>query len=68
MGLVPEIEYIDMPDELRDQYQYFTEAKTDKLRSLGCPVDFSSLENSVGDYIQNYLRQTDPHLGNNRTA
>ncbi len=68
MGLPPEIEYIDMPDELRDQYQYFTEAKTDKLRSLGCPVDFSSLENSVGDYVQNYLRQADPHLGNNRTA
>jgi ADP-L-glycero-D-manno-heptose 6-epimerase len=35
----------------------------DKLHQAGCPVDFSSLEDSVRDYVVNYLQQTDPHLG-----
>jgi ADP-L-glycero-D-manno-heptose 6-epimerase len=57
------IEYIEMPETLRNQYQYFTEAKMDKLKSVGCPVEFASLEDSVRDYVVNYLQQTDPHLG-----
>lgn len=59
----PDIEYIEMPEELRDQYQYLTEAKMDKLRQAGCPVSFSALEDSVKDYVVNYLQKTDPHLG-----
>jgi ADP-L-glycero-D-manno-heptose 6-epimerase len=51
-----------MPESLRNQYQYFTEAEMKKLESTGCPVKFSSLEDSVRDYIVNYLQQTDPHL------
>jgi len=63
MGIKTNIEYIEMPGSLRNQYQYFTEAKIDKLKTAGCPVAFSSLEDSVRDYITNYLQKSDPHLG-----
>ena len=63
MGIKPNIEYIEMPEGLRNQYQYFTQAEMDKLGQSGCPVDFSTLEDSVRDYVVNYLQQTDPHLG-----
>jgi ADP-L-glycero-D-manno-heptose 6-epimerase len=61
LKLKPNIEYIPMPEGLRNQYQYFTEAKMDKLKAAGCPAAFSSLEDSVCDYIVNYLQNTDPH-------
>ncbi|PKN06463.1 MAG: ADP-glyceromanno-heptose 6-epimerase [Deltaproteobacteria bacterium HGW-Deltaproteobacteria-7] len=64
MGRKPNIEYIEMPESLRNQYQYFTQAEMDKLSQAGCPVDFSPLEDSVRDYVVNYLQKTDPHLGN----
>lgn len=63
MGIEPNIEYIEMPEGLRNQYQYFTQAEMDKLRQEGCPLDFSTLEDSVRDYVTNYLQKTDPHLG-----
>ena len=63
MGIKTNIEYIEMPESLRNQYQYFTEAKMDKLKAAGCPVAFSSLEDSVRDYVTNYLQKPDPHLG-----
>ncbi len=63
VGKKTNIEYIPMPEGLRTQYQYFTEAKMDKLRAADCPVSFSSLEDSVRDYVVNYLQNTDPHLG-----
>ncbi len=63
MGLKTNIEYIEMPESLRNQYQYFTEAKMDKLEAVGCPVAFSSLEDSVLDYVVNHLQKTDPYLG-----
>ena len=63
MGIKPNIEYIEMPESLRNQYQYFTQAEMDKLGQSGCPVDFSTLEDSVRDYVVNYLQQNDPHLG-----
>jgi ADP-L-glycero-D-manno-heptose 6-epimerase len=63
MGIKTNIEYIEMPESLRNQYQYFTEAKMDKLKAAGCPAAFSSLEDSVRDYITNYLQKSDPHLG-----
>ena len=56
------IEYIEMPENIRDKYQYFTEAKMDKLKGTGCPCDFMSLEEAARDYIQNYLSQDDPYL------
>jgi ADP-L-glycero-D-manno-heptose 6-epimerase len=57
------IEYIEMPEALRNQYQYFTQAEMDKITSMDCPVKFSSLEDSVRDYVVNYLQKSDPHLG-----
>lgn len=63
LGKKPNIEYIEMPEELRNQYQYFTEAKMDKLKATGCPVAFASLEDSVRDYVVNYLNNDDPYLG-----
>ena len=62
MGKNPRIEYFDMPPEVRDQYQYFTEAKMDKLRATGCPVSFRPLEEAVRDYVVNHLQHTDPYL------
>lgn len=49
------IEYIDMPEEIRDKYQYHTEANINKLRSAGYEKDISSLEDGVNDYVKNYL-------------
>jgi len=56
------IEYIDMPPGLDRQYQYFTEAKMDKLKAAGCPVAFRSLEEAVRDYVVQHLQEKDPHL------
>ena len=64
MNVGPDIEYIEMPEGLRKQYQYFTQAEMGKLKAAGCPVNFSPLEDSVRDYVVNYLQQDDPHLGN----
>ena len=44
------IEYIPMPENIKDKYQYFTEAKMDKLHAAGCPVKFRTLEDSIKDY------------------
>ncbi len=49
------IEYIDTPAEIRDSYQYFTEAKMDKLRKAGYDKQFTGLEDGVGDYVSNFL-------------
>jgi ADP-L-glycero-D-manno-heptose 6-epimerase len=55
MGKEPVIEYIDMPEDIRDKYQYFTEADMTKLQRAGYTRPFHSLEDGVGDYIKNYL-------------
>ena len=62
MELPTRIEYFDMPEGLRNQYQYFTEAKMDKLQAAGCPVAFRALEDSVRDYVTGHLMQADPYL------
>lgn len=54
-GLQPNIEFIDMPLDIRDKYQYFTKANMNKLRAAGYAAPFSSLEEGVGDYVKNYL-------------
>jgi ADP-L-glycero-D-manno-heptose 6-epimerase len=56
------IDYIEMPEGLRGQYQYFTEARMEKLRGVGCPVGFPPLEEAVADYVQNHLLKGDPYL------
>jgi ADP-L-glycero-D-manno-heptose 6-epimerase len=55
LGLRPTIEYIDTPADIRDKYQYFTEATMQKLRTIGYDKPFTSLEDGVEDYVQNYL-------------
>jgi ADP-L-glycero-D-manno-heptose 6-epimerase len=55
MGKKPIIEYIDMPGDIRDKYQYFTEADMTKLQDAGYKEKFYSLEDGVGDYVKNYL-------------
>ncbi len=62
-GRDPEIDYVDMPESIRDQYQYFTEARMDKLRLAGCPHSFHSLEDAVADYVKHYLAGGEKCLG-----
>ncbi len=57
MDLEPNIEFIDMPEDIRDKYQYFTEADMQKLKLAGYSAPFYSLEAGVDDYVRNYLRQ-----------
>jgi ADP-L-glycero-D-manno-heptose 6-epimerase len=57
------IDYVDMPPGLDDQYQYFTEAKMERLAGTGCPVPSTTLEEAVKDYVVNHLSQRDPYLG-----
>ncbi len=49
------IKYVDMPEDIRDKYQYFTEADMEKLRNAGYTEKFYSLEDGVQDYVANYL-------------
>jgi ADP-L-glycero-D-manno-heptose 6-epimerase len=51
----PSITFIDTPADIRDKYQYFTEAKMEKLRSIGYSKPFASLEEGIEDYVKNYL-------------
>jgi ADP-L-glycero-D-manno-heptose 6-epimerase len=62
MGKDPVIEYIPMPESIRDKYQYFTQADMDKLTDVGCDVKMTSLEDGAADYVQNYLDQDNPFL------
>lgn len=61
MGREPNITYIDMPQDLQGKYQYFTQAEMKKLRDAGYKKPFTSLEEGVKDYVQNYLMQDDPY-------
>ena len=55
LDLPARILYIDMPEDIRDKYQYFTEANMGKLRGAGYTDAFYSLEEGVDDYVRNYL-------------
>jgi ADP-L-glycero-D-manno-heptose 6-epimerase len=61
-GKAPQIDYIAMPEAIRDSYQYFTEASLDRLRRAGYEGQFTSLEDGIGDYVGGYLSQSDPYL------
>lgn len=62
VGKPAAITYIDMPEEIRDKYQYFTEAKMDRLRAAGYKDPFHSLEDGVKDYVQSYLTKDDQYF------
>ncbi len=55
MGLQPDIEFIDTPEDIRDKYQYFTEAKMEKLRDVGYDKPFTTLKEGVTEYVREYL-------------
>ena len=55
LGMPENIEYIDMPGQLKKKYQYFTEASLNKLRGAGYKKNFHSLEEGTDDYVRNYL-------------
>ena len=55
MGQAPQISFIDTPADIRDTYQYFTEANMDKLRAAGYTAETYSLEAGVADYVGTYL-------------
>ncbi len=55
VGKEEKIEYIDMPEQIKGQYQYHTKSEIEKLRRAGFKEEFMSLEESIEDYIKNYL-------------
>lgn len=62
MGRPPQIEYIPMPDNLRNQYQYFTQADLTKLRRAGCTTAFRPVAEGIADYVRQHLLQCDPYV------
>ncbi|MFT7269694.1 MAG: ADP-L-glycero-D-manno-heptose 6-epimerase [Roseivirga sp.] len=59
MGKAEDISFIDTPADIRDKYQYFTEANMAKLKSIGFDQEFTTLEEGVEDYVKNYLSAHD---------
>jgi ADP-L-glycero-D-manno-heptose 6-epimerase len=59
LGLKPNIQYIDMPESIRGSYQYFTEARVDRLRGAGYNGGFTALEDAVAAYVRGYLDRAD---------
>jgi len=55
MGVAEDISFIDTPIDIRDKYQYFTEANMNKLKSIGYTEKFHTLEEGIEDYVKNYL-------------
>lgn len=62
LGVEPRIEFIDMPEMLRGKYQYFTQARLDRLRNAGYSVPMTSLEQGVEEYVRDFLTQHDPYV------
>lgn len=61
LGKEPQIRFVDTPMAIRNKYQYFTEARMDRLREAGYAKPFTSLEDGVTKYVQQYLSQPDPY-------
>jgi ADP-L-glycero-D-manno-heptose 6-epimerase len=61
MGREPRIEYVDTPEAIRDKYQYFTEARMERLRGAGYERAFTPLEDGVATYVRDYLQSDDPY-------
>jgi ADP-L-glycero-D-manno-heptose 6-epimerase len=55
LDIKEDIDFIDTPEDIREKYQYFTEADMRKLKSIGYKRPFTSLEDGVNDYVGNYL-------------
>jgi len=61
VGRPEAIEFIDMPTTLKDKYQYFTEARMERLRAVGYDRAFTSLEEGSADYVRRFLGTADPY-------
>jgi ADP-L-glycero-D-manno-heptose 6-epimerase len=61
-GRAPNIEFVDIPPEIRPNYQYFTEATLTRLRQVGYNAPFTPLEAAVTDLVTHHLAQSDPYL------
>ncbi len=61
LGREAQIDYIDTPPEIRDRYQYLTEARMERLRAAGYERPFTPLEDGVGAYVRDYLATDDPY-------
>jgi ADP-L-glycero-D-manno-heptose 6-epimerase len=60
-GKPAKIDYTPMPPAIRDKYQYFTEARMERLKAAGYPKPMTPLEEGIGDYVRTYLSQPDPY-------
>ena len=58
LDLEPQISFIDTPEDIRDKYQYFTEARMEKLRAAGYDKPFYTLEDGISEYVRNYLKES----------
>lgn len=62
LGKQPALTYRDMPENLRGKYQYFTQADMGKLRAAGYTAPFTSIEEGMRRYVQDYLVKDDPYI------
>lgn len=62
LGKPAQMTFYDMPEGLKNKYQYFTEAKMDRLRAAGYPIPFMTLEEGIKDYVQGYLTREDKYF------
>jgi ADP-L-glycero-D-manno-heptose 6-epimerase len=62
LGRAPDIRYIDTPDEIRERYQYFTQAEMTRLRRAGYAQSFTELEDGIARYVKDYLSARDPYV------
>jgi ADP-L-glycero-D-manno-heptose 6-epimerase len=59
LGQVPNIQYVDMPEQIRGSYQYFTQSEVDRLRRAGYNGGFTALEDAVDAYVKGFLDRAD---------
>jgi ADP-L-glycero-D-manno-heptose 6-epimerase len=59
LGTQPNIQYIDMPEQIRGSYQYFTQSEVDRLRQAGYNGGFTALEDAVDAYVKGFLDRSD---------
>jgi ADP-L-glycero-D-manno-heptose 6-epimerase len=59
LGAKPNIQYVDMPEQIRGSYQYFTQSEVDRLRAAGYNGGFTALEDAVDAYVKGFLDRTD---------
>jgi ADP-L-glycero-D-manno-heptose 6-epimerase len=61
VGREPLCEFVAMPPEIIEKYQYFTQARLDKLRRAGYTRPTTSLEDGIADFVKTYLDAADPY-------